>query len=155
VLRPPPNDCPAGECLAITEVCQNVVDTIAGNEGAPPAPAALTGYQNPGAISPFGDRPYGEDISISGTADCLSGVDYYEIEWTTTPANAASWAAVPPAALGDGSDVSEFSPGFTTRSFRRRRSTVIVRDAGIRSGSGERRRLLPAIACGWARHATS
>ena len=108
---PPPNDCPAGECLAITEVCQNVVDTIAGNQGAPPAPAALTGYQTPGAISPFGDRPYGEDISISGTADCLSGVDYYEIQWTTTPANAASWAAVPPAALGDVQRTYlEFSP---------------------------------------------
>ena len=90
---------------------QNVVDTIAGNEGAPPAPAALTGYQTPGAISPFGDRPCGEDISISGTADCLSGVDSYEIQWTTTPANAASWAAVPPAALGDVQRTYlEFSP---------------------------------------------
>ncbi len=97
----PPNDCPGGECLAITQVCSDVVATIGGNEGAPAVPAALIGYQNPGAISVVGDRPYGGDVAISGTADCLSDVDYYEFEWTTTPLISASWAAVPPAALGD------------------------------------------------------
>ena len=98
---PPPNDCPAGECIAFTQVCSDVVATIGGNEGAPAVPAALVGYQNPGAISVVGDRPYGGDVTVSGTADCVSGVDYYEIEWTTTPLNPASWAALPPAALGD------------------------------------------------------
>ena len=30
----------------------------------------------------------------SGTADCMNGVDYYEFEWTQTPLNPASWAAM-------------------------------------------------------------
>jgi hypothetical protein len=105
---PPLHPCIDGECLAITEVCRDVVDTIGGNTGALPAPI---GYKSPGAISTYGDRPYGGNIDIYGTADCMSGVDYYEFEWTTTPLNPASWAAMPPAASGDfDRTYLEFSP---------------------------------------------
>jgi hypothetical protein len=75
-----------------------VVDSIGGNIGAPAAPL---GYKSPGIVDTLGDRPYAGDIRISGTADCMDGVDYYELEWTTTPANLASWAAMPPSASGD------------------------------------------------------
>lgn len=108
---PPPNDCPAGECLAFTQVCSDVVAGIGGNPGAPAVPPPLVGYANPGVASVVGDRPYGGDITLSGTADCLSGVDYYEMEWTTTPGNPASWVPMPPAALGDVQRTYlEFSP---------------------------------------------
>lgn len=86
------------ECIVLTSVCDDIVDSIGGNVGAPAAPA---GYKNPGAVAVHGDRPYGGRVSISGTVDCMDGVDYYEFEWTQTPANAASWAAMPPAAAGD------------------------------------------------------
>ena len=49
----------------------------------------------------------------------MSGVDYYEFEWTTTPLNPASWAAMPPAASGDfDRTYLEFSPfGFHSPTF--------------------------------------
>ena len=92
---PPPPDCGEGNCLAITVACSDVLDNIGGNISAPPAPV---GYENPGLISLFGDRPYGGYVDIFGTTDCMDGVDYYEFEWTQDPTDPTSWAAMPPAA---------------------------------------------------------
>jgi hypothetical protein len=92
-----PDGCLEGNCLALTQACDDVVDTIGGNIDAPATPV---GYKNPGAVATKADRPYGGRIPISGTVDCMEGVDYYEFEWTQTPAVPASWAPVPADAAG-------------------------------------------------------
>ena len=153
---PPLHPCVDGECLAITEVCRDVVDTIGGNTGALPAPI---GYKSPGAISTYGDRPYGGNIDIYGTTDCMSGVDYYEFEWTTTPLNPASWAAMPPAASGD-FDRTYLSSRRSASTVRRSRRSCRSTDgmSTRRSSTTRRTTFRPtgpaAIACGWARRAT-
>jgi hypothetical protein len=96
---PPPNGCLEGNCLSLTEFCSDTVDQVAGNVGAPPAPAALLGYENPGLVSTAGDRPYGGVVNVYGTADCMDGVDYYEFEWAAS--SAGPWNTMPPAANGD------------------------------------------------------
>lgn len=92
---PPDHGCTGGNCLALTQVCGSVVDAIGGNVGAPAAPV---GYQNPGLVSIYGDRPFSENVAIYGTAECMEGVDYYEFEWAVNPAG--PWNAMPPAAAG-------------------------------------------------------
>ena len=92
-----PEDCLEGNCLALSAACNDFVDTIGGNIGAPATPA---GYQNPGAVSATADRPYGGNVPISGTVDCMDGVDYYEFEYSQTPAVPASWAPLPADAAG-------------------------------------------------------
>lgn len=92
---PPVNDCPGGDCLALTAACGSTVDNIGGNITAPAAPL---GYQNPGVGSVFSDRPFAGAIQISGTADCMDDVDYYEFEWATAPAGL--WHVMPAAANG-------------------------------------------------------
>jgi len=93
--RPDVPPCQEGECLAITDVCSFDVDDVGGNPGAPAAPV---GYGNPGLIAETGDAPFAEGVAIRGTIDCLSGVDYYEIEWR--PEGGGAWLPMPPAALG-------------------------------------------------------
>ena len=93
---PPGTGCTAGNCVTLTYVCDDRVDTIAGNIGTPiVAPA---GYKNPGLVSVYGDRPYAGVVPISGTAECMAGVDYYEFEWSDDGGGA--WNAMPPAASG-------------------------------------------------------
>jgi hypothetical protein len=93
--RPELPPCEEGECLAFTDVCSFDVDDVGGNLGAPAAPV---GYANPGVMTIFGDAPFAESVAIRGTIDCLTGVDYYEIEWQ--PAGGGPWLPMPPAALG-------------------------------------------------------
>jgi hypothetical protein len=69
---------PEGNCLNITHACSYPVASIGGNLSAPLAPA---GYQNPGLISSFGDRPFAGTIWISGDFGALAGADYYELEY--------------------------------------------------------------------------
>lgn len=94
LLPPPP--CGEGECLALTNICSDVVDNVGGNTAAAPAPV---GYENPGVVSIYGDRPYGGLVDLYGTAECMAGVDYYEFEWSTSAAG--PWNTMPPAASGD------------------------------------------------------
>lgn len=89
--------CLEGNCVALTHACDSLVATIGGNLGAPAGPI---GYQNPGAGTTYSDRPFAGRVRLDGTTECMDGVDFYEFEWTTTPANPASWAAMPPAAAG-------------------------------------------------------
>ncbi|MCB0712557.1 MAG: carboxypeptidase regulatory-like domain-containing protein [Ignavibacteriae bacterium] len=70
-------DIPQGNCMVISRVCSDIVNTIGGNPGAPPAPQ---GYKNPATISTNGDRPYGGVIPISGLFGNTASVDYYEFE---------------------------------------------------------------------------
>ena len=107
---PPGHGCREGECLVVTSVCSDLVTNIAGN---PLASAAPVGYESPGV----GDRPFGGIVDIYGTADCLSGVDYYEFEWSHT--SAGPWNPMPPAASADISHpYVQFSPlAFPTPTF--------------------------------------
>jgi len=93
---PPPPSCGEDECLAITNICSDVVNNVGGNEAAPAAPV---GYENPGAVSIYGDRPYGGIVDLYGTAECMAGVDYYEFQWATS--KLGPWNTMPPAAAGD------------------------------------------------------
>lgn len=92
---PPTDGCEGGDCLAITHVCSNQTNTIGGNVGAPPAPA---GYNNPGLVSIYGDRPYAGVIPISGTVACMGDVDYYAFEYSTD--GGATWTEIPEDAAG-------------------------------------------------------
>jgi hypothetical protein len=95
---PPTRGCREGNCLDITDTCsgQDLVNNIGGNVGAAPAPV---GYVNPGAVSISGDRPYAGVVTISGTVECMTGIDYYEFEWSDD--NGATWNDMPPPADGD------------------------------------------------------
>lgn len=91
----PPNDCLDGECLALAKVCTVDADEVGGNPGADPTPA---GYAFPNALSTIGDAPFAGVVNIRGTAQCMSDIDYYEIEFTAD--GGATWSLVPPDALG-------------------------------------------------------
>lgn len=93
----PPDDPPEGNCMVISQACSTLLANIGGNPGAPATPV---GYVSPGAVSDTGDRPFAENVSISGLFGDTAGVDYYEFEWTKTPAVPASWDVMPPAAAG-------------------------------------------------------
>jgi hypothetical protein len=96
---PPGNPgCGDGDCLSLTQACDDVLDNIGGNIGINTA-APQIGYQSPGAGTTYSDRPYAGRVTISGTADCLDGVDYYEFQWSTT--KTGPWNVMPPAANGD------------------------------------------------------
>jgi hypothetical protein len=92
---PPEHPCEAGQCLAFTLVCDDLITSIGGNLGAPLIPE---GFKNPGLVSTAGDRPYAGNIPISGTVPCMGNVDYYEFEWSSD--GGATWNAMPPAAAG-------------------------------------------------------
>jgi hypothetical protein len=90
-----PQDCPDGDCLVITDVCDDTVDLIGGNPGAPAAPA---GYLNPGTPTIYGDRPYAGVVPIFGIFGAAATADYYTFEYSPYPG--ATWNPVPPASMG-------------------------------------------------------
>ena len=92
---PGQDDVPAGDCMVISRVCSNLVNSIGGNPDAPPHPA---GYNNPGTVEIYGDRPYAGTVPISGLFGNAAGVDYYEFEWYDS--SAGMWKAMPGAAAG-------------------------------------------------------
>jgi hypothetical protein len=95
-------DCPPGNCILPIDICNSIASTVGGNPGASTA-AATIGYANPGGATPgypWGDQPFSEGIELSATfGDTFNG-DYYEFEWTPTPAIAASWQPMPLVADG-------------------------------------------------------
>jgi hypothetical protein len=91
----PPNDCEEGECLALAKVCSVDADQVGGNPGADPAPA---GYAFPNVIANGADAPFAGVVNIRGTAQCMSGIDYYGIEFSDD--GGGSWQPVPADALG-------------------------------------------------------
>ncbi len=88
------DDDPEGTCALLTNVCDDPINAIGGNPGAPAAPA---GYLNPGAVSNDGDRPYGGNALIQGQVG--NDVDYYEFQWSND--GGATWNDMPPTAVGD------------------------------------------------------
>lgn len=91
----PRNDCVEGECLALAKVCSVDADEIGGNPGADAAPV---GYAFPNVLSNYGDAPFAGVVNIRGTTQCMSGVAYYEIEYTAD--SGATWQPVPVEGLG-------------------------------------------------------
>lgn len=91
----PVNDCEEGECLALAKVCGVDADQVGGNPGADATPV---GYAFPNVIANNGDAPFAGTVNIRGTAQCLSGVDYYGIEFSDD--GGATWATMPVEALG-------------------------------------------------------
>lgn len=87
------DDDPEGICALLTNVCDNPINIIGGNPGAPAAPE---GYLSPGAVSSYGDRPYGGNVLVQGQVG--NTVDYYEFQWST---NGVAWHDMPSAAVGD------------------------------------------------------
>jgi hypothetical protein len=86
-----PQDCPDGDCLVITDICDDNVGAIGGNPGAPANPA---GYLNPGT----GDRPFARDVPIFGIFGAAATADYYAFEYSGD--GGATWSPVPPASMG-------------------------------------------------------
>lgn len=110
-----PDGCTEDDCVVLTNICSDDITNVGGNPGAPPTPI---GFANPGAVAITGDRPYADTVTVRGTAQCLTGVDYYEIEFR--PEGSAAWNPVPPAALGgfsrhyfDFLSLTSGYPGFT------------------------------------------
>src|SRR5262249_14923446 len=92
---PPRQGCQEGDCLLLTEACDDLVKDIGGTAG--PAPLRA-GYLTPGLVAINGDQPYAGDIPISGTAECMAGVDYYEFEWSSD--GGITWNDMPVSAAG-------------------------------------------------------
>ena len=88
------DDDPEGACALITDVCDNPINIIGGNPGAPAAPV---GYLSPGAVSNYGDRPYGNRVLLQGQVG--NAVDYYEFQWSGD--DGLTWNDMPSAAVGD------------------------------------------------------
>jgi hypothetical protein len=87
------DDDPEGTCALITDVCNSPINQIGGNPGALVAPL---GYLSPCAVSNYGDRPFGGNVTIRGQVG--NAVDYYEFQWST---NGVTWNDMPSAAVGD------------------------------------------------------
>jgi hypothetical protein len=88
-------DCqPQGDCVVLSGLCGDNVNTIGGNLGAPAAPIGLL---NPGTPSIYGDRPYSGTVAIEGEVG--DTVDYYEFLVSTTGFG-GPWSPLPTAAVG-------------------------------------------------------
>jgi hypothetical protein len=84
----PQPPCEDGECMVITDVCGDPIDSIGGNMGAPVSPA---GYLNPGGTPPgvvgpgdagyIGDRPFAGTVLVDKNYGDMVNVDYYTIEY--------------------------------------------------------------------------
>lgn len=86
-----------GTCVVLTDVCDNPIKNIGGNLGALPTPEGLEGYLNPGAVSDYGDRPYGGTVIIQGQVG--NDVDYYAFEYSDD--GGTNWHDMPIDAVGD------------------------------------------------------
>jgi hypothetical protein len=87
-------DHPVGDCAVITKACQTLITDIEQN------PSPLVGYANAGDPGDDADVPFGGVVTLRGVTGTGAGIDVYEIEHSTTPSVAASWAPVNPAVAG-------------------------------------------------------
>ena len=92
---PGDDGCLEGHCLALTQVCDVDADQVGGNPGADATPA---GYARPNVIDNHGDAPFAGVVEIHGTVQCLSDVDYYEMEYSAD--DGSTWQPVPLNGLG-------------------------------------------------------
>jgi hypothetical protein len=103
---PPP---PSGECIVLTKGCSTLITDIEQNTASP-----LVGLVNANDPVNDSDMPFAGAVTLRGQFGDAANVDYYEIEYTTTPAAPASWAPIPPASAGGFTRVYlDISPGPT------------------------------------------
>ena len=88
------DNCPEGNCIVPSDVCDINVGSIGGNVGAVPSTPAQAGLYAPGTQ----DRPFGGEVDLYGTFGDLVNVDYYEFQYAT--AQAGPYAPLPLAAAG-------------------------------------------------------
>lgn len=91
---------PHGDCVVLTKACETLITDIEQNTAN-----TLVGLANPGDAISDSDVPFAGVVTLRGLLGEGAAIDYYEIESTTTPANPASWAPIPPAAAGSFSRV--------------------------------------------------
>jgi len=91
--RPIHHDCHDETCIVLATVCEDPIDEIGGNTGAPATPEGFfrPGAVAPGVLSANGDRPYAGIIPVSKESCNFNGVDFYEIECFDT----GSWGPLP------------------------------------------------------------
>lgn len=102
---------PEGNCVVLSAACGTLLNDIGGNIGAAAAPV---GYASPGVASPSSDRPFSEDVVLSGLFGTGATADYYEFEWAPYAPPApppAAYGPMPPPAAG-GFSRTFFGPGF-------------------------------------------
>ena len=91
----PEDNQPEGNCIVLSQVCRSLVNSIGGNPGAAGAP---DGYVNPGLVATAGDRPFAGVLPVSGQFGSAANIDYYEVEWSSSPAG--PWSTLPPPSFG-------------------------------------------------------
>ena len=87
-------NCPEGNCIVPSDICDINVGSIAGNVGAPASTPAQVGLYAPGVQ----DRPFGGAIDIFGIFGDAVDVDYYEFQYATS--QAGPYTPLPLAAAG-------------------------------------------------------
>ena len=87
-------NCPEGNCIVPSDICDINVGSIGGNVGAVASTPAQVGLYAPG----LQDRPFGGAIELFGTFGDAVNVDYYEFQYATS--QAGPFAPVPLAAAG-------------------------------------------------------
>lgn len=89
---PPP---PPGDCIVLTKACETLITDIEQNPAS-----TLAGLVNANDPINDSDMPFAGAVTLRGLFGEAANVDYYEIEYTPTPAVPASWAPIPPPAAG-------------------------------------------------------
>jgi len=89
-----PEQCPAGNCIVPSDICDINVGSIGGNVGAPPCTPAQVGLLSPGVQ----DRPFAGAADIFGIFGDAVSVDYYEFQYATS--QAGPYSPLPLAAVG-------------------------------------------------------
>jgi hypothetical protein len=86
------------DCLIVDEVCSHAMHHVAGNLGAPGAPAAVNGYliTNTDGFDQELDIPFGGSVPVYQNPSDLVGVDYYALEHSTD--GGVTWLPLPAGA---------------------------------------------------------
>lgn len=89
-----PAQCPEGDCIVPTDICDINVGSVGGNVGDP-VPAVQVGLFDPGVQ----DRPFAGVVNLFGVFGDAADVDYYEFEYSTA-GQTGPYNALPLAAAG-------------------------------------------------------
>lgn len=92
-----PNQCPQGDCVLLSDICDDNVGSIGGNLGAPASPVGLLNPYTGGVADYSNDRPYSVTVPIKGNVG--DTVDYYEFQYSTAGFG-GPWSPLPLAAVG-------------------------------------------------------
>ena len=100
-------NCPEGNCIVPTDICDINLGSIGGNIGAPAVSnAAQVGLYAPGVQ----DRPFGKGLSFLGLFGDLVNVDYYEFQYATS--ESGPYTPLPlPAVGGIDREILTITPG--------------------------------------------